>query len=133
MRPPENRADEERPFNPFNRWRIGAAIVVVVGTVLLSFWGKQHLLVFENMEHYGGGQPLEAFEVAKVTLSNGHTMEIEEDDYGEVRFVGPWCTIRVEAERDGERFVGERRLYLGFKDYFEFNIPQFINNKAPVD
>lgn len=132
MRSPETRKIADRPFYPFNRWRIGALIVVIIGSLLLAFWGKQHLLVFENMEHYEGGQALEAFEVARVSLSGGEILEIEEEDYAEVRFVGPWSTIRVEVERNGRTVAAEKRVYLGFKEYFEFNIPQFVN-EAPVD
>lgn len=114
-----------------NPYRIAALTIVVLGTALMMWMGKQHTLIVENTAHEIGGALLPPFEIVLLKISEKDELEIYEDESDYVEPVGPFYTLEVEIpDEDGgpSRFL-KKKLYLGFRDRIVVNIPQLAREK----
>ena len=116
----------------FNRWRVAALIVVILGTALMMWLGKQHTLIIENTPCVIGEVELEPFDTVIVKISDKDELEIYEDESDYFEPAGPFYTLEIEipGERGAPSRFLTKKMYLGFADRVTINVPKLAHEEG---
>lgn len=114
----------------FNRWRVAALTVVILGTILMMWLGKQHTLIIENTPCEVGGVELAPFDTVIVKISDKDELEIYEDESDYIEPAGPFYTLEIEipGERGAPSRFLSKKMYLGFADRVTINVPKLAHD-----